>query len=259
MSATSSSGANSSSWPCCSSCCTNGVSASRPSTRRLARSRVALGPVAARVARCRCSSAPGVRVDGSSSDTCTGESIGPQLAPQALGDGGDRGLGRGVHRAVGERRERAVRRRRVHHVPGSALLEQHRDERVDAVDHAEHVDVDGPAPVVDVVLPQRAVGARRDRRRCCTRGAPRRTGRAWRRAGAPPTRASETSVATPITSSSRRRRSSSTVASSSGSSMSASTTFMPSARNRSPSARPIPPPPPVTTATLPPRSCMAVP
>ena len=77
---------------------------------------------------------------------------------------GDRRLRGRVHRAVAERRERAVRRRRVHDVAGFALLEQHGDERVDAVDHAEHVHVDGPAPVVHVVLPQRAVRPRRDPR-----------------------------------------------------------------------------------------------
>ena len=42
------------------------------------------------------------------------------------------------------------------------LLDEHRNERLDSVDHAEDVDVEAPPPVVEMMLPHRALCAGSD-------------------------------------------------------------------------------------------------
>ncbi len=84
-----------------------------------------------------------------------------ELPPQTLGDRGDRRLGDRIDRAVHHGREAAVARRRVDDVT-LVLRDERRHERVDPVDDPEHVHVDRPLPVVEVVLPHVALGARAD-------------------------------------------------------------------------------------------------
>ena len=69
----------------------------------------------------------------------------------------------------------------------------------DAVDDTHHVDVERPAPVVDVVIPDLTLGRRNRCRRCCTARVSRHRRRAPRRAAPRPTRGRHV-VATPSTS-----------------------------------------------------------
>ena len=181
MSATSSSGANATSWPAALARSRNSVRLSRPSFggapgRSYRSGRFAPGrqiPVL---------SMPGVRVEGYRSDALTLAPSLAQLAPQALGECRHRGLRGGVDRAVDHRCESAVAGRGVHDVAFDVLGDDRRHERVDAVDHTHHVHVEGPPPVVHVVLPDISFRPGTDARRCCTPRAQHRTRRAWHHA-----------------------------------------------------------------------------
>jgi hypothetical protein len=85
-----------------------------------------------------------------------------ELPVEALGDRDDGGLRRGVLRRRREGGDAAVAGRGVDDVPLLALLQQHRDERLDAVDHTPDVDRQSPLPVAQLVLPHRALGAGAD-------------------------------------------------------------------------------------------------
>ena len=102
-----------------------------------------------------------MRVEGYSSEALTGAPI-PRLPPQALGDRDHRRFGRGVDGAVDEWTEAAVARGGVDDVALDALGQHGRHEGVDAIDDPHHVDVERPAPVVDVMLPDVAFGSRPD-------------------------------------------------------------------------------------------------
>ena len=74
------------------------------------------------------------------------DALGLQLAGQALGERDDTEFGDGV-RAESGIAHHARERRGEHDVAVPALLDQARQERLDAVDRAPQVDVDHPAPV----------------------------------------------------------------------------------------------------------------
>ena len=115
-----------------------------------------------------------------------------EVVAQRLGDVQDRRLRDAVDAAAGQRGDR----RRVHDVTGLACLEHARQERVDAVQHAEDVDAEQPVPVLDLELLH--VAEDRGRRRCCTARAPRRTPRTRRRRVPARTRSQSASACTAI-------------------------------------------------------------
>ena len=126
-----------------------------------------------------------------------------------------------------QRRDAAVARRRVHDVARVAVLEHPRHEGVDAVDDAAQVHGEGPAPVVERVLPDLALGADADAGVVAQHVHRPVGGVRLVAQRAPPTARSLTSVTTPVTSW-PAARSSATVSSSGSAKTSASTTFMPS-------------------------------
>lgn len=81
----------------------------------------------------------------------------PQLQVEGLGEADDRVHGAGVGGAAGEGAEAACGCR-VQNVAGAAL-DQERGEDPDAVDDAEHLDVDHPFPGGGILLPHGGGGA----------------------------------------------------------------------------------------------------
>ena len=100
--------------------------------------------------------------EGSSTDAPIREPMRAELVMQAFGERHDRGLRRRVDRGARHGDDAAIRRRRVDDVPILAVLDHVRQEHVDAVGDAEHVDAEGPAPVVRRVEPQLGFGRRSD-------------------------------------------------------------------------------------------------
>jgi hypothetical protein len=86
------------------------------------------------------------------------------MGVQGLGHRHDGRLGDGVHGRGGQRRDTAVAGRGVDDVARFAAGQHPRHEGLDAVEDTPHVDRERPFPVVRVVLPHTALGARADPR-----------------------------------------------------------------------------------------------